>query len=222
MRLILTLARGFCDCKRMLQSEAWSSDADKGGLVHIEAVTVVKEHRGRELGLHALRHLLNVKLKGKWTLATISPSPFWYEYPEDEAQISHEFSMMEAMRQTISDEMKRKKAEVDKRNARDSLAVKRYFARMGFTQASFDVWFLAAGKPMLRPRAECDALPVMIKHSKPILFEAEEKLVEMARAAAPIQAADIVEALVAKGVRLSFSSYCTHLSACPPSDLPSD
>ena len=66
---------GFCDCERMLESEAWSSDADEGGLVHIDMVRVSKEHRGRELGLQALRHLLGVELKrDEWTLAVIRPS----------------------------------------------------------------------------------------------------------------------------------------------------
>ena len=212
---VLFDVNGFCDCERMLQSEAWSSDANKGGLVLIYMVRVDKEHRGRELGLQALRHLLTVELKGEWNLAMIYVPDLTSKNREDE-EIREEFSSMQSTWQPISEEMKRRKAEVAERDARGSLAVKRYFARMGFTQASFDFWFLAAGKPMLRPRAECDALPVMTKPSEPILSEAEEKLVEMARAAAPIQATGI-EALVAQGVRLASSAYshlpCTCLHA---------
>ena len=198
---------GFCDCKRMLESEAWSSDADEGGLVHIDMVRVAKEYRGRELGLQALRHLLTVELKGEWTLAMIRPFLVDYEKKPGDDKICQDFSSMQKSWRPVSEEMKRQKAEVAERHDRAHLAVSRYYARMGFTQANNSFWFLAAGKPMLRSRAECDALPVMTKPSD-ILSEAEEKLVEMARAAAPIQAAD-VEALVAQGVRLAAPACST-------------
>ena len=209
---------GRCDLKRMYKSKAWSWDADEGGLVHIDTVMIDKAHRGRELGLQALRHLLNVKLKEKWTLTIISPFPIRAdEEYEEEDDISREFFMAQMNGYPLTAEMKKQLAEIDERDDLRCAALARYFARMGFTQADFDFWFLAAGKPMSRPRAQCDALPVLLKPMKRHLPEAEERLVAMAQAPDPIQAADI-EALVAQGVRLQFLPALPHhlpAPACP-------
>ena len=136
----------------MLANEQWDPSANAGGLLHIYMVRVAKEHRGKSLGLRAVRYLLGTRLRDRWTLAIMKPrgEQTGGEF-EEEDDAWHCKSNLESE----GDDSERRTRESSERAAAEGVA--RYFARLGFSQAGpandgARWWFLAKAKQRSGPR----------------------------------------------------------------------
>ena len=143
-------------------------------------VRVAKEHRGKALGLRAVRRLLGTRLRDRWTLAIMKPrgeqTGGGFE-EEDEAWHCKSNQMSEG------DDSERRARESSERAAAEGVA--RYFARLGFSQAGpandgARWWFLVKAKAKGRTKDEARALPVAVQAPRPEFTAAESKLRNLA------------------------------------------
>jgi len=109
-------------------------DVHRGGFFHIAMMRVQEDHKGRDVGLHMLHHVL-VVLKDDWKLIVLEACP-----------------QLERLGFSVDPDPYADTGftpEQKKRLKDATVTLERHYARMGFQQAgrntdAFDVWFLTA------------------------------------------------------------------------------